>query len=412
MKNNHNRIYFANIKWLRLSNPGILTAFCFCLVSLYYRLDAQTVIGGISPDVSAILDVQSNSKGVLFPRLTSSERNGIISPATGLMIFNTTTSCLEINLGGTNSPLWQNIICKPATVASVTVSSTPMTGSLLLPNTPAAGQTISISYSGGDGGSYFGETVYSTGVTGLTATLAPGTFAVGSGTLTYTIGGTPSTSGEANFALQIGGQSANVTIRVGCGAYMAAGQWKALACHNLGANVSANPFTPSWDLNGDYYKWGVATKAVDGPSGPGPTEANDGIITGFSFSIAPNGSWVDTNPMGNNPCPTGFRVPTMAQWEAICNTQLNPATTVGNSWVPGATNYANGRLFGTNLFLPAAGYRNFVNGLLYERGFTGQYWSSTESPMDRGWMMVLSDGAASNTAVSRSEVKSIRCIAE
>jgi hypothetical protein len=57
--------------------------------------------------------------------------------------------------------------------------------------------------------------VNSTGVTGLTATLVAGTFANGSGTLTYTITGTPSSSGNANFAINIGGRVCTLSRSVG-----------------------------------------------------------------------------------------------------------------------------------------------------------------------------------------------------
>jgi hypothetical protein len=53
---------------------------------------AQVGIGTITPDMSSILDIQSNDKGVLLPRLSTAERNLIISPANGLLIYNTTTS--------------------------------------------------------------------------------------------------------------------------------------------------------------------------------------------------------------------------------------------------------------------------------------------------------------------------------
>src|SRR4030095_15996058 len=44
-----------------------------------------------NPDPSAILDVQSNSKGMLIPRLTTAQRNLIALPATGLLVFDTNT---------------------------------------------------------------------------------------------------------------------------------------------------------------------------------------------------------------------------------------------------------------------------------------------------------------------------------
>jgi len=44
-------------------------------------------IDATAPDGSAMLDVKSNSKGILVPRMTLTERNNISSPATGLMIY-------------------------------------------------------------------------------------------------------------------------------------------------------------------------------------------------------------------------------------------------------------------------------------------------------------------------------------
>jgi trimeric autotransporter adhesin len=44
---------------------------------------------GSNPDVSAMLDIKSSTKGMLIPRMTFSERNGIASPAQGLLIYQT-----------------------------------------------------------------------------------------------------------------------------------------------------------------------------------------------------------------------------------------------------------------------------------------------------------------------------------
>ncbi len=48
-------------------------------------------IGTLTPDPSAILEVRSTDKGVLLPRLTSVQKNGIANPAQGLFIFDTDT---------------------------------------------------------------------------------------------------------------------------------------------------------------------------------------------------------------------------------------------------------------------------------------------------------------------------------
>jgi len=45
--------------------------------------------GGSSPDSSAILDIQSTTKGLLIPRMTLEERDAILMPVLGLMVFQT-----------------------------------------------------------------------------------------------------------------------------------------------------------------------------------------------------------------------------------------------------------------------------------------------------------------------------------
>jgi hypothetical protein len=45
---------------------------------------------------SAIVEIQSTTKGFLPPRMTTTQRNAIASPAAGLMIYNTTTAKLNV----------------------------------------------------------------------------------------------------------------------------------------------------------------------------------------------------------------------------------------------------------------------------------------------------------------------------
>lgn len=46
-------------------------------------------IGTISPDTSAMLDLTSTERGVLFPRMTQAQRTAIPKPATGLLVYQT-----------------------------------------------------------------------------------------------------------------------------------------------------------------------------------------------------------------------------------------------------------------------------------------------------------------------------------
>jgi hypothetical protein len=67
---------------------------CFLLLSTSIQLSAQVGIGTNTPDNTAMLEVQSTSKGVLFPRMTTVQRTGIASPATGLHVFDTNSNSL------------------------------------------------------------------------------------------------------------------------------------------------------------------------------------------------------------------------------------------------------------------------------------------------------------------------------
>ncbi|MFN5493264.1 MAG: hypothetical protein ACK5AQ_03280, partial [Bacteroidota bacterium] len=102
----------------------------------------------------------------------------------------------------------------PSVITALNCGSATNSGTLTS-GTAASGVSSSVPYTGGNGGTHNGQTVSSTGVTGLTATLAAGTFANGNGSLTYTISGTPASSGTASFALSIGGQTCTLTLTVG-----------------------------------------------------------------------------------------------------------------------------------------------------------------------------------------------------
>ncbi len=58
---------------------------------------------------SAILELVSDDKGFLLPRMTEDEKNAIIDPAESLMIFNTESICIEIWIDGS----WRNFWCSP-----------------------------------------------------------------------------------------------------------------------------------------------------------------------------------------------------------------------------------------------------------------------------------------------------------
>ncbi|MGK0427620.1 ice-binding family protein [Patiriisocius sp. Uisw_017] len=100
---------------------------------------AQVGIGTITPDISSILDVSSTSKGLLMPRLTTTERNNISLPAKGLIIFNTSSNDVQLNTGTSSVPCWIGV--KRTKIDSVTegdIISTISSSHVLVP-----GMTVS-----------------------------------------------------------------------------------------------------------------------------------------------------------------------------------------------------------------------------------------------------------------------------
>jgi len=70
----------------KIMKKTIILAILLLIPVLNY---AQVAINtdGSAPDASAILDVQSTTQGMLVPRMTASERDGILSPVNGLLVY-------------------------------------------------------------------------------------------------------------------------------------------------------------------------------------------------------------------------------------------------------------------------------------------------------------------------------------
>ncbi len=63
--------------------------FLFNALFSFYVCSQSVGIGTPTPHDKAVLDISSNNKGVLFPRMTTVQRNTITNPPDGLHIFNT-----------------------------------------------------------------------------------------------------------------------------------------------------------------------------------------------------------------------------------------------------------------------------------------------------------------------------------
>ncbi len=61
-------------------------------IGLAIRDDGATFSNAVNIDTTAILDLKSTTRGFLPPRMTTVQMNAISSPATGLMVYDTTTN--------------------------------------------------------------------------------------------------------------------------------------------------------------------------------------------------------------------------------------------------------------------------------------------------------------------------------
>jgi hypothetical protein len=82
-------------------DSGISQGFNSISINNAYNLG----VGTPTPDASAKLDVASTTQGILFPRMTTTQKNAIASPAAGLVVYDTTLNKLCVR---TNSA-WQTI---------------------------------------------------------------------------------------------------------------------------------------------------------------------------------------------------------------------------------------------------------------------------------------------------------------
>ncbi|MFA5783028.1 MAG: hypothetical protein WC868_12250 [Bacteroidales bacterium] len=67
------------------------------ILSLFFVIELRAQdnvgIGTVTPDPSSILDLSANDKGLLIPRLTTSERLAVVSPAHGLIVYDIDFLC-------------------------------------------------------------------------------------------------------------------------------------------------------------------------------------------------------------------------------------------------------------------------------------------------------------------------------
>ena len=413
----------------RLVNPGLITALNCSAATNNGTLTQGTAATGVNslvpctggnggPHNGQVV----NSTGVTG--LTATLTADTFAIGNDTLVFTITgtptgsgTASFALNIGGQSCTLTR--VVNTGLIASLNCGGATHNGTLLY-GVPATGVSSEVSYTGGNGGSHNGQVVNSTGVTGLTATLVAGTFASGSGTLMYMITGTPSNSGAASFALNIGGQTCTLTRNVNanyipgtvhCNDLPSAivdvlnpNTGRTWMDRNLGASQKATSSADTASY-GDLYQWGrradghhcrnsVLTTVLSNSDQPPHGNFILAQTNPFDWRSPQNANlWQGVNGI-NNPCPSGYRLPTEAELNAE-----------RSSW---SSNNAAGA-FASPLKFSKAGYRNFSNGSLDDVGNYGLYWSSTVSNnFSRG--LFFNSSSASMFTGYRAAGNSVRCL--
>ena len=378
---------------------------------------AQVGIGTATPEASAKLDVSSNSKGLLPPRMTDVQKNTIASPKAGLMVW-----CTDCGSTGQmqvfNGSEWTDLIGSPSITASsngtAVVSEYAVfgasTGTLTI-GVPVTGVTQTIT-----------ATVVSVGTYDITTTANGVTFAksgsftatgnqdielIASGIPTavsnsFTLNTVPTCSFTKSSASTCGSSTVTFSYNgasVTYGVVMGAGS-RCWLDRNLGASQVATSSTDPLSY-GDLFQWG---RGADGhqlrtsnttyvqSSTDQPGHA-DFILNSGDWLETPNDNlWQGVNGI-NNPCPSGFRVPTMEEQNVE-----------RASW--GSANPAGA--YNSPLKFPADGDRHGENGSP-NPGTYGNYWSSTVYSVNAYYLNFNSD-MANIDQWARSWGMPVRCI--
>jgi hypothetical protein len=75
---------------------GILCLGTFTMLPAFSNAQSVSISADNSaPNASSILELKSNTQGLLTPRMRTAERDAIVSPAEGLLIYNTTTGAFN-----------------------------------------------------------------------------------------------------------------------------------------------------------------------------------------------------------------------------------------------------------------------------------------------------------------------------
>jgi len=320
---------------------NLLTILMLCC---WFSVFAQTGIGTTTPNALAQLDVSSSTKGFLPPRValtSTSSASPLAAHVAGMVVFNTATAGdVTPGLYVNNGSVWET------TAAGVT------------PGTTAGDMQ------------YWNGTAWV--VVAATANEAA-TLQMISGVPTWV---PPSVTNPTTGKIWMD--------------------------RNLGASQVATSSTDAASY-GDLYQWGRGTDGHQIRTSGTTTTLSSTDVPGHGDFIMGSTDWRSGQNVNlwqgtagtNNPCPTGYRLPTEAEFTAEIA-----------SWSP--NNNAAGA-FASPLKFTVAGTRGSGSGGLDGEGSSGYYWSSTIAAT-KTWRLVFGSAVSISNDGPRAGGYSVRCI--
>jgi uncharacterized protein (TIGR02145 family) len=338
-------------------------------VTLFFASAANAQVGvGVSTEnihPSAEMEVKSITKGFLPPRMTNAERNSIAPPAAGLLIYQTD--------GVANNPA--GLYFYDGKTWTNGLGATGATG--LAGATGAAGK---------DGNVEFQNFKVST--TGDTLYLTKGNYVVIPGISLLNL----PTSGFGPAIVDIDGNSYKTV-------YIGKQQWMA---ENLKVTKYNNGnIIPNVQDNTD---WSNLTSDAW-------STINNDLSNNTRFGKLYN--WFAVSATTNNVCPTGWHVPTNAEWDILIN-YLGGNEVAGSKMKQvGTSNWNSPNDISTNssLFTALAGAARYSDGNFGAIGHDGNFWSSTENDTSNSWLVYFNQSAiAGKSDQSKKWGLSVRCL--
>lgn len=407
------------------------------------KINAQVGIGTVNPDPSAVLDVTSTSKGVLIPRLNEAQKLELDNnnPATGLLIYYLPDNNILVNRGTPAVPDWQPLNCENSGGGSSTCQP--------VDDNPDVTFNHIVAYNGesvidSQGMTYSGNVIPASATIEINVTVstttdfefqavhersglifsATGNLTAGNhdiilenneieipveeyGTYKMTLFGA-SNSLELRPRIDIKSIPAAETEVV----EVTGPNGKIWMDRNLGAS---QPAVGHYDplAYGSLFQWGrkpdgheiIVTHGDNFANRKGFTGAtnikaaeptNDLFITARGSQSIKN--WGNNNgnlwngvSAVNNPCPAGFRVATLANYQNLPNWTI---VTAGEN----------------ELAISGTSSRNWTTAQLGLASTSANYWSADNIDTSRAWMFSWSDGGDGQSPNNKTTAGAVRCI--